>query len=61
MNLRENVMAVYRGEQPDYYGDLMAAVEFIPDPLFIQDALLPQDGKEYRDSWGTVRVLPSKR
>ena len=50
MNLRENVMAVYRGEQPDYYGDLMAAVEFIPDPLFIQDALLPQDGKEYRDS-----------
>lgn len=57
MNLRENVMAVYRGEQPDYYGDLMAAVEFIPDPLFILDAMLPQDGKEHMDSWGTVRVF----
>ncbi|WKY44588.1 uroporphyrinogen decarboxylase family protein [Eubacteriaceae bacterium ES2] len=57
MNPRENVMAVYRGEQPDYYGDLMAAVEFILDPLFIADAMLPQDGKEYQDSWGTTRIF----
>ncbi|MFZ7120138.1 MAG: uroporphyrinogen decarboxylase family protein [Eubacteriaceae bacterium] len=57
MNLKENVLAIYNGEQPDYYGDLMAAVDFIIDPLFVQDALIPQDGKEYKDSWGTVRIF----
>lgn len=57
MNLKENALAIYRGEQPDYYGDLMAAVEFILDPLFIQDSLIPQDGKEYKDSWRTVKVF----
>lgn len=56
MNLRENVMAIYRGEQPDYYGDLMAAVEFIPDPYLVKDSV-PQDGEEHKDSWGTVRVF----
>lgn len=57
MNLRENVMAIYRGEQPDYYGDLMAAVEFIPDPVLMQDAFIPQDGREHPDSWGTIKVF----
>jgi hypothetical protein len=57
MNLRENAMAIYNGEQPDFYGDLMAAVEFIIDPLLERDALIPQDGKEYIDSWGTVKVF----
>ncbi|NTW70919.1 MAG: methyltransferase [Eubacteriaceae bacterium] len=60
MNLRENVMAIYNGEQPEYYGDLMAAVEFVLDPVFVRDAFIPQDGEEHKDSWGTVKVfLPS--
>lgn len=57
MNIKENVMAIYHGGQPDYYGDLMTAVEFILDPLFIKDSMIPQDGKEYKDSWGTVKVF----
>ncbi|MBF7095631.1 uroporphyrinogen decarboxylase family protein [Alkalibacter mobilis] len=57
MNLRENVMAVLNGKQPDYYGDLMNAVEFIFDPVFMQDAMIPQDGSEHVDSWGTVRIF----
>ena len=35
----------------------MDAVEFIPDPVFAKDALIPQDGREYIDSWGTVKVF----
>ena len=57
MNLRENGEAIYRREQPDYYFDLMDAMEFIVDPVFEQDALIPQDGKEYKDSWGTVKIF----
>lgn len=57
MNLKENALAIYKGEQPDFYGDLMEAVEFIIDPLFEKDALIPQDGKEYKDSWGTVKIF----
>ncbi len=57
MNLRENVMAIYNREQPDYYGDLMAALEFVIDPVFVQDAFIPQDGKEYADAWGTVKMF----
>ncbi|UWG96735.1 methyltransferase [Dehalobacter sp. DCM] len=57
MNLRENMMAIYNREQPDYYGDVMTALEFILDPVFVRDAIIPQDGKEYTDSWGTVRIF----
>lgn len=32
MTLRENAMAIYNREQPDFYGDLMDAIELIPDP-----------------------------
>ncbi|MBN2038908.1 MAG: methyltransferase [Spirochaetes bacterium] len=56
MNLRENVMAIYNGEQPDYYGDIMPALHIIMDPVFASDSV-PQDGKEHRDSWGTVRIF----
>ena len=56
MNLKENVMAVYQGEQPDYYGDFMPAIELIVDPVLESDST-PQDGKEHKDSWGTVRVF----
>lgn len=55
MNLRENAMAIYNHQQPDFYGDLMAAVELIPDPVMMLD-IPPQDGQEHKDSWGTVYV-----
>ncbi len=57
MNLRENAMAIYNGEQPDFYGDLMDAIELIPDPVLLGD-MPPQDGKEHKDSWGTVYIFP---
>ncbi|NLN98065.1 MAG: methyltransferase [Eubacteriaceae bacterium] len=57
MNLRENAMAIYHREQPDFYGDLMDAMTFIIDPVFAQDSLIPDDGQEHRDSWGTVKVF----
>ena len=56
MNLRENAMAIYNRKQPDYYFDLMIAVELIPDPVLIRD-LCPQDGLEHKDSWGTVYIF----
>lgn len=57
MTLRENAMAIYNGTQPDFYGDLMAAVQLIPDPVMMAD-IPPQDGKEHTDSWGTVYLWP---
>ncbi len=57
MNLRENAMAIYNRQQPDFYGDLMQAVELIPDPVMMGD-MPPQDGKEHADSWGTIYVFP---
>ena len=56
MTLRENAMAIYRGEHPDFYGDLMDAIELIPDPVLMGD-LPPQDGQEHKDSWGTVFIF----
>ena len=55
MPLRENAMAIYNGKQPDFYGDLMAAVDLIPDPVMMAD-MPPQDGKPHADTWGTVYV-----
>ncbi len=55
MTLRENAMAIFNRQQPDFYGDLMAAITLIPDPVLMGD-LPPQDGKEHPDSWGTVYV-----
>lgn len=55
MTLRENAMAIYNREQPDFYGDLMDAIELIPDPVLMGD-LPPQDGEEHPDSWGTVYI-----
>lgn len=56
MTLRENAMAIYNREQPDFYGDLMDAIELIPDPVLVGD-MCPQDGLEHKDSWGTVYVF----
>ena len=55
MKPRENMMAIFNREQPDYYGDFMAALDFAPDPVFAADSV-PDDGVEHRDSWGTVCV-----
>lgn len=56
MNLRENAMAIYNREQPDFYGDLMDAIVLVPDPVLMGDST-PQDGQEHKDSWGTVYVF----
>ncbi|MCD8363326.1 MAG: methyltransferase [Lachnospiraceae bacterium] len=55
MTLRENAMAIYNREQPDFYGDLMDAIVLLPDPVSRGD-LPPQDGLEHKDSWGTVYI-----
>lgn len=47
------MMAIFNRRQPEYYGDFMMALEFVRDPVFMRDRI-PQDGREYRDSWGTV-------
>ena len=56
MNLRENAMAIYNRRQPDYYFDMMDALELISDPVLMGD-LCPQDGQEHKDSWGTVYIF----
>lgn len=57
MNPKENAMAIYNGEQPEYYDDFMAASITPFDPIFKSDSI-PADGKEYKDSWGTVCIKP---
>jgi len=48
---KENALAVLHGEQPDYYGDIMATFAMIPDPVGMDRP--PRDGSEYVDAWGT--------
>lgn len=50
MTLRENAMAIYNHQQPDYYFDLMDAIQLVPDPVLMA-GMFPQDGKEYKDPW----------
>ena len=57
MTLRENAMAIYNHQQPDFYGDLMDAINLLPDPVLLGDAMIAQDGKEHFDSWGTVYIF----
>lgn len=52
MTPRENAMAVFNRQQPDYYGDFMPALQFVQDPVYLRDRI-PQDGKIHRDGWGT--------
>ncbi|MCC8139477.1 MAG: methyltransferase [Lachnospiraceae bacterium] len=56
MTKRENAMAIYRGEIPEYYGDLMDSIKLIPDPLLVRN-MIPKDGKEHQDIWGTSFVF----
>lgn len=53
MTPRENAMAIFRHEQPDYYGDFMNAMQLVPDPVLLE-GMIPQDGQPYADAWGTV-------
>ncbi len=53
---RENSLAIMKGEQPDYYGDFMDTIRFIPDPIFAAN-MVPQDGKVHLDTWGTAKVF----
>ena len=55
MTPRENAMAVLNREQPDYYFDLMDALQLLPDPVGMRD-YPPQDGLEHADSWGTMYI-----
>ena len=43
MTLRENAMAIYNRQQPDYYFDLMDAIQLVPDPVLMA-GMFPQDG-----------------
>lgn len=54
--LRENAMAIYNGEQPDFYSDIMDALAICPDPIFMRD-LCPQDGQLHKDSWGVTKLF----
>ncbi len=53
MTLRENAMAIYRGEQPDFYGDLMDAIQLVPDPELLR-GMIPQDAQPHLDPWGVT-------
>ena len=57
MTPRENMMAIYEGRQPEYYGDFQWAVKIMMDPVWKSDSM-PKDGLEHKDSWGTVCVNP---
>ena len=52
MTPRQNAMAVFNRQQPDYYGDFMPSLKFIQDPVNKRDHI-PQDGQVHQDSWGT--------
>lgn len=50
---RENAMAVFNRQQPDYYGDFMPTLKFMSDPVFLATRT-PKDGKIHYDPWGTA-------
>ena len=55
MTPRENMIAIFAGEQPAYYNDFQSAVKIILDPVWMSDSV-PEDGLEHKDSWGTVCI-----
>lgn len=56
MTLRENMTAIYNHEQPDFYGDLMDAIELLPDPI-LMGGIPPQDGKFHKNQWGVTYIF----
>ena len=58
MTPRENAMAIFNREQPDYYGDIMASVALLPDPVLMGGGI-PQDGLPHKNMWGVeYRYMP---
>lgn len=57
MTPRQNAMAVFNRQQPDYYGDFMPSLQFVHDPVGLRDRI-PSDGKIHQDSWGTSFLFP---
>ena len=58
MTPRENAMAIFNREQPDYYGDIMGAVTLLPDPILMSGGV-PQDGLPHKNMWGVeYRFMP---
>ena len=57
MTPRENMMAILEGKQPSYYADWMSACKIMLDPIWMSD-MVPNDGKEHKDSWGTTCTWP---
>lgn len=57
MTPRENMLAILEGKQPEYYSDFQSAVKIVVDPIWKSDSI-PEDGREHKDSWGTVCVRP---
>ena len=53
---RQNAMAIYNHEQPDYYGDIMDAIQLVPDPVMLA-CHYPQDGLPHPDDWGVQYIF----
>ena len=49
MSLRENMLAILHGEQPECYGDFKWATKTIMDPITMSDSV-PSDGQPHCDS-----------
>ena len=47
MNLRENAMAIYNREQPDFYGDLMDAIVLVPDPVLMGEQVFAPSRSDF--------------
>lgn len=57
LTIRENVMAILQGEQPDCYFDMVDSFKVVPDPDYVLNRI-PRDGKEHKERWGVVKVWP---
>ncbi len=55
MTPRENAMAIFKREQPEYYGDIMAAVTMLPDPVLV-GGMAPKDGLPHKNMWGVEYI-----
>ncbi len=56
MTPRENAMAIYNREQPDYYDDIMNALQLLPDPILMGGGV-PQDGLPHKNLWGVTYMF----
>jgi len=53
MTKRENCTAILEGRQPEYYGDFMRALAFVPDAASMGFSGL-REQTTFKDDWGTV-------